>query len=114
MPSSQDRLANALTSFGCGMQVESFRKIHGHVIATTMCIGNLRSGTEGLHRFLLTGGRKYLHIAGLYYGIITCFIIGAVFGNEMVKRFHQRAILCSSVMLVLAFAMMSYRHKNIT
>ena len=33
-------LANCLTSFACGMQVESFRKIHGSGIATTMCGGD--------------------------------------------------------------------------
>ena len=31
--------ANSLTSLACGIQVESFRKIHGNGIATTMCIG---------------------------------------------------------------------------
>ena len=30
-------LANCLTSFACGMQVESFRKIHGHGIALRPC-----------------------------------------------------------------------------
>ena len=49
LPQSHNLLANSLTSLACGIQVESFRKIHGNGIATTMCIGNLRSGTEYLH-----------------------------------------------------------------
>lgn len=53
---SQDMntLANSLTSFACGIQVESFRKIHGNGIATTMCIGNLRSATQNLTDFFRT------------------------------------------------------------
>ena len=46
MPQNINLLANSLTSLACGIQVESFRKIHGNGIATTMCIGNLRSGTQ--------------------------------------------------------------------
>ena len=51
-PLTMNPLANALTSFACGIQVESFRKIRGNGIATTMCIGNLRSGTQSLCQFL--------------------------------------------------------------
>ena len=43
IPVSLNLLANSLTSLARGIQVESFRKIHGNGIATTMCIGNLRS-----------------------------------------------------------------------
>ena len=106
IPASGDRLANALTSLACGIQVESFRKIHGYTAATTMCIGNLRSGTENLHRFLFAKEKGCLKAALLYYGIIVCFVLGAVLGNEMVERMHQNAILCSSAMLVIAFFIM--------
>lgn len=44
IPLTQNILANSLISFACGIQVESFRKIRGNGIATTMCIGNIRSG----------------------------------------------------------------------
>ena len=40
IPQEFNLAANALTSLACGIQVESFRKIHGNGIATTMCIGN--------------------------------------------------------------------------
>ena len=43
-----DYVANTIISFICAMQVESFRKFHGNAYATTMCTGNLRSGTEKL------------------------------------------------------------------
>lgn len=105
-PHSLNLPANALTSFACGIQVESFRKIRNRGAATTMCIGNLRSGTENLHRFLRTRDRKALHSAFLFYGIILCFITGAVLGNFVIKFFHEKAILVCSALLFAAFLMM--------
>ena len=43
--------ANCMVSFACGIQVQSFQKIRGNHLATTMCIGNLRSGTQSLCQF---------------------------------------------------------------
>lgn len=48
LPRSADLLANALVSFVCAMQVQTFHKVRGHVYASTMCIGNLRCATESL------------------------------------------------------------------
>ena len=106
LPQSHNLLANSLTSLACGIQVESFRKIHGNGIATTMCIGNLRSGTQNIYTFLQTKKREALEKGLLYYGIILCFICGAIIGNQCIKYFHERAILISSVLLLLAFIMM--------
>lgn len=60
LPQSHNLLANSLTSLACGIQVESFRKIHGNGIATTMCIGNLRSGTQNIYTFFQTKKEKLL------------------------------------------------------
>ena len=43
-----DMLATVLVSFSCAMQVQTFRKVGGYSYASTMCIGNLRSGTAAL------------------------------------------------------------------
>ncbi len=48
LPESWNTPANALVSFTCAMQVQAFRKVHGYPFASTMCIGNLRSGMESL------------------------------------------------------------------
>ena len=48
LPQSVNTLANALVSFVCAMQVQTFRKVRGHAYASTMCIGNMRNGTEVL------------------------------------------------------------------
>ena len=105
-PTALNLPANALTSFACGIQVESFRKIHGKGIATTMCIGNLRSGTENLHHYFHTKERHFLDTSLLYYGIIACFIVGAVIGNAAVQLFRTKAILGCSFLLLISFFMM--------
>ena len=48
IPNEIDLLANAMVSFACAMQVQAFRKVNGYAFASTMCIGNLRSGMESL------------------------------------------------------------------
>ena len=52
-----DVVANVLISFVCSMQVETFRRVHGHPFASTMCTGNLRSGTEALCQYFKTGDK---------------------------------------------------------
>lgn len=106
IPLSQNLLANSLTSFACGIQVQSFRKIHGNGIATTMCIGNLRSGTQNICSWLKTKNTADLEKGLLYFGVILSFVTGAVFGNIFIKALGQRAILVSAVLLFAAFSVM--------
>lgn len=106
IPLTANLPANALTSLACGIQVECFRKIHGHGVATTMCIGNLRSATEQLHHYLQKKELQILKKSLLYYGIILFFIIGAVIGNFVIKILGQYTILISSILLFLTFAVM--------
>ena len=106
IPLDMNLIANSLTSFACGIQVESFRKIRGNGIATTMCIGNLRSGTQNLCNFIRKKDKEDFKKAALYYGIIVCFVTGAVIGNFFIHMFHERAILCCSVILFFAFFLM--------
>lgn len=112
MPQSMNLLANSLTSLACGLQVESFRKIQGQSIATTMCIGNLRSGTENMSHFFSTKQLEYFLKAMLYYGIIVCFIIGAVLGNGLIKILSEQAILGCSVILMIVFLLMFIHNEK--
>ena len=48
LPTACNLLANAMVSFACAMQVQTFRKVNGYAFASTMCIGNIRSGMESL------------------------------------------------------------------
>lgn len=106
IPLSMNLFANALASFACGVQVESFRKIRGSGIATTMCIGNLRSATQNFMDYWKTRDREKLEQSVLYYGIILCFVLGAVGGNLLISFWGQRAILCCSLMLLVVFFIM--------
>lgn len=106
IPLTQNIIANSLISFACGIQVESFRKIRGNSIATTMCIGNIRSGTQHLCQYMNTKDREHLVSAALYYGIIGCFVMGAVIGNFFIGIWHEKAIICSSVLLIISFVFM--------
>lgn len=113
IPLTNNILANAITSFACGIQVESFRKIHGHGIATTMCIGNVRSGTEQLIHYAQDKDPKKLSTSLLYYGMIFFFVIGAVIGNFCIDFFAEKAILfCSLVLFTVFILMFIDRERN--
>lgn len=105
-------LANSLVSFACGIQVQSFRKIHGNSLATTMCIGNIRSATDLLCSYWHVKDKKLLKKSLLYYGIIAVFILGAVFGNIGVKLFAQKAIWFNPLFLIFAFVLMFDKNQT--
>lgn len=102
LPATTNLLANSLTSLACGMQVQSFRKLHGHGFATTMCIGNLRSGTEACIAWLHTKRLQEGEAALLYYGVIVCFVIGAILGNMLLAALGLHAIWVSPLLLAIA------------
>lgn len=106
IPHDFNLLANSLTSLACGIQVESFRKVHGTSIATTMCIGNIRGGTQSLCQFFLQKERSYLKESCLYFIIIICFVIGAIIGNGVIQNIHQYAIIFCSCLLFATYMMM--------
>lgn len=106
IPQRYNLAANSLTSLVCGIQVESFRKIHGNGIATTMCIGNLRSATQNICEYWNTGNKEAAGRGALYYGIIFTFVLGAVFGNFFIKILGEKAILVCAGLLLPAFVMM--------
>ena len=99
-------LANSLTSLACGMQVESFRKIHGHGIATTMCIGNLRSGMDALVAFGHTHDKNALWKSLQYFAIIFIFALGAGIGTQCVGIFGERTIWLSCTLLLVSLCFM--------
>ncbi len=104
--------ANSLVSFACGIQVESFRKVKGNLSTTAMCLSNLRSGTQALCDFIFTKNKNYLSKAGIYYGIILAFVVGAVLGNLLIPSFGQKTIWCSCVLLSIGFFLMFIPEKK--
>ena len=111
LPSILDSLANVAVSFVCAVQVESFRKVNGNAFATTMCTGNLRSGTERLFLYLKTGERDHWSRAIQYYGIILCFTAGAALGALCAGKMGQAGVLISLPPLIAGFVMM-FERKN--
>lgn len=105
-------VANVLITFVCAMQVESFRKVNGNSIATTMCTGNLRSATEMLFYYLKTKDKKVLNKSLNYFGIIAFFVFGVALGTIFTKLIHQKSIFICSILLVIVFCTMFIEHVN--
>ena len=106
IPTKNNIVANMLVSFACAMQVQAFRKVHGYGYASTMCIGNLRSGTESLSQYFRTRNKASLNKALHFFGIILCFAIGAGTGGIISNALYNKTIWISLLLLVAVFAMM--------
>ena len=94
------------------MQVESFRKVEGNAYATTMCIGNLRSGMEYLYRWHVTGtgpictGRRCIHL------VILVFVLGAALGGVTCRSLGRLSILICCPLLLSAVAVMAWTKRS--
>lgn len=104
-----DLIANTLVSFVCSMQVQSFRKVHGLPYATTMCTGNLRSGTELLFRYTQSKEKALWKKSLHYYGVIFFFILGAGIGALLTKHYGNTTILCCNIPLILVCVLLSIK-----
>lgn len=106
IPGSYNMIATMMVSFACSMQVQTFRKVNGYGYASTMCIGNLRSGTESLSIFIRDHQKGALKKAMHYYGIILIFAIGAGVGGVCSLAWGMKAIWVSCGLLLITFLMM--------
>ena len=106
IPGNLNVLATTLVSFSCALQVQTFRKVEGNAYASTMCIGNLRSGTESLSVYLRDHQKGALKKAAHYYGIILIFALGAGLGGICSLHWGMKAIWVSSALLLGTFLMM--------
>lgn len=101
-----DSAVNVLVSFVCALQVEAFRKVRGYPFASTMCTGNLRSGTEALYHGVVGKEREMLRKAGCYFAVILCFIAGALLGGLLSPKMPQGAVLIPAAFQVTVFLLM--------
>ena len=106
LPQELNLLANSLVSFSCAMQVQSFRKVNGYAFASTMCIGNLRSGMDSLCAWLVGGSAKAFGKAMHYFAIIFLFALGAGLGSLALAPMGSRAIWLSCLLLFISFCLM--------
>lgn len=112
LPQRMDMAVNILISFVCAMQVEAFRKVRGSAFATTMCTGNLRSGTEQLVIWRQTGDANAARKARHYYCIILFFILGAALGAVCTDTLGERTLLITCVPLLAVFGIMFIREEE--
>lgn len=112
LPQTLNTVANALVSFSCAMQLQTFRKVRGHAYASTMCIGNMRSGTEALCAYFHTHDREVLKKALTYFGVIGIFAVGAGLGSVLTARFAEKGIWVSCLLLAVSFLMMFVREEE--
>lgn len=101
-----DLVSTVLVAFVCSIQVQSFRKLHGKVFATTMCTGNLRSASENFYAYWMLGDKKKLFNSFQYLGIIFFFILGAAAGTLATIRWSIKAVLFCCLGLAVVFWIM--------
>ena len=106
LPQALEPLANALVSFVCAMQVQTFHKVRGHAYASTMCIGNMRSGTEALCAYFRTREKEVLQKALTYFGVILVFGVGAGLGSILTAVVGCKAIWVCCALLFISFGLM--------
>ena len=111
LPPAVEPPANALVSFVCAMQVQTFHKVRGHAYASTMCIGNLRSGTEALCAYFRVRDKEILQKAVTYFGVILVFGVGAGLGSILTVALGCRAIWLCCLLLSVSFGMMFIHEK---
>lgn len=99
-------VANSLISFSCALQVQAFRSTHGYPYASTMCIGNMRSGVSALSSYVRTHDSESLRRAWHYFLVILTFAIGATLGYWLIPHLGYSTILVSSVLLITATLVM--------
>ena len=103
IPQELNLLVNAVISLTCGVQACAFAKFYDNAMATTMCTGNLRSGTQRMHKYFLTRDKKYLKEGALYYACILFFITGAMIGRRLIPYFGDKAIIFAAAGILITF-----------
>ena len=106
IPYGLNMLATTLVSFACAMQVQTFRKVNGYSYASTMCIGNLRSGTAAFSLYLREKNPEHLRQTLYYFGIILFFAIGAGIGGNLSRLYGIHMIWVSVACLFISFLLM--------
>ena len=109
IPKEFNMVATVLVSFACAMQVQTFRKVNGYAYASTMCIGNLRSGTAALSVYLREKKPEQFRQSMHYFAIIFIFAVGAGIGGNLSAHFGIHMIWFSCGLLLISFLMMFRR-----
>ena len=107
IPEEYNIVATVLVSFTCAMQVQGFRKVGGYAYASTMCIGNLRSGVDALSVYMRERKLDQLRKCGHYFAIILMFALGAGVGGVLSVTYGISVIWICCMLLMLSYFLMS-------
>ena len=106
LPQDMNRVANSIISMISGIQFATFPKIRGTAMATTMCTGNLKTGTQNMYRGIKTGDKSAIEKGLYYYVCILVFILGTTVGYFAVKLMAEKAIFLAALAMINIFIMM--------
>ena len=112
LPQQENALANALVSLACAAQVQTFQTVCGYPYASTMCIGNLRSGMDHFYKAITEKRKDELKTAAIYLTAIGSFTIGAACGGHLTNHFSYRTIWISCGLLILCFLLMLIEEED--
>lgn len=107
IPEEYNIAATVLVSFTCAMQVQGFRKVDGYAYASTMCIGNLRSGVDALSVYMRERKLDQLRKCGHYFAIILMFALGAGVGGVLSVTYGISVIWICCILLMFSYFLMS-------
>ena len=101
-----------LCAFALGVLVaEKMRESFCYAFASTMCIGDLRSGVEAFCIWSKTHEPKVKDRMMRYFGIILLFAVGAGIGSMGAARLAGKTIWISCGLLLVSFALMFIREE---
>ena len=106
LPQEYNMLSNCLISFSCALQLQSFKKVHGNNYASTMCIGNMKSGVTALSAYIRTNSTEEFKKFNDYFMVIVIFAIGAGIGGNFSLIFNERTIWISGALCFISFLLM--------
>lgn len=108
-----DNFVCVFISFICSMQTNCFRKLSGAAYSTTMCTGNLRTGTEYLFKYIAHKDKEALYKATQFFIIIFTFIVGALIGTICTLTLKLYSIWICAVILTGVLMLILYKQKKI-
>lgn len=99
-------VVNIMISFICAMQAECFRKVLGKPFSSTMCTGNLRSGTEYFYQAMKYHNKSEMKKCMHYCFIVFFFVFGAALGVWMTKLIIEKSILICLLPMIISLCIM--------
>ena len=112
MPQSMNPVVTSSIAFVCALQAQTFRSLRGMAFVTTMCTGNLRSGTELLTMGSFEGNPGKKRKGLWYYWIDVTFALGGAAGAFLSRFFAERAVWISACVLIGAILFIECQKKK--